>query len=92
MKLFSFLLSQVTEKPKAPQETKRIESTVASRLINPELYIRPNKHVMNFGIAAIAGCVMYLVYMIATADPKKSKKEKIFSTQTGKLTNSSKWD
>ena len=91
MKLFSLLLSKTTEKSKPPIEP-RIESTVASRLINPELYIKPNRHVMNFGVAAIAGCVMYLVYMIATTDPKKSKKEKIFSTQTGNITTTSKWD
>ena len=90
MKLFSSLLSSV--KPKPPPQAKQIQSTVASRLINPELYIKPNKHVMNFGVAALAGCVMYIVYMVATADPKKSKKERTFSSQTGKLTNSNKWD
>ena len=87
MKLFSLLRSSVKQEP-----PKKIESTVASRLINPELYIKPNRHVMNFGVAALAGCVMYIVYMIATADPKSKKEKKTFSAHTGKISNSTKWD
>lgn len=90
MKLFSYLFAVESRKS---ENSPKIQSTVASRLINPELYIKPNKHVMNFGVAAIAGCVMYIVYMIATNDSsKKSKKEKTFSIQTGKVSNKSKWD
>jgi len=89
MRLFSFLKSNQTTNS---EPTKRIQSTIASRIINPELYIKPNRHVMNFGVAALAGCVMYIVYMIATADPKKSKKTKTFSSQSGKITRSTKWD
>jgi len=74
---------------------KKPQSTLAFRIINPELFIKPNKHVMNFGIAAIAGCVMYFAYMVATHDPKKTattNKEKTFSVKTGQLSNRSKWD
>merc|ERR1719427_234405 len=49
---------------------------------------------MNFGVAAIAGCVMYLVFMVAAHDPKKSNgnKEKTFSSATGQLSKRNKWD
>jgi len=71
---------------------KKPTSTLGFRIINPELFIRPNKHVMNFGVAAIAGCVMYLVYMLAVHDPKKSKKDDTFSIRTGQRSSRSKWD
>lgn len=90
MKIFSYLLAVAGSSNH--QEKRKIESTVASRLINPELYIKPNKHVMNFGVAAIAGCFLYIVYMVSTSDSKGSKKEKTFSIQTGKISTKNKWD
>lgn len=92
MKFFSYLLKK-SENVESVQATQKPTSTLGFRIINPELFIKPNKHVMNFGVAAIAGCVMYLVYMVATHDPKKStKKEKTFSIRTGQVSNSTKWD
>ena len=100
MRIFSYLRSgEHTESQRKPLTTTPTQppkqtSTLGFRIINPELFIRPNKHVMNFGIAAMAGCVMYMVFMIASHDPKKSSgnKEKTFSSATGQLSNRSKWD
>ena len=46
---------------------------------------------MNFGIAALAGCVMYLVYMVATANQNKGK-QKTFTLNTGNISVRNKWD
>lgn len=91
MKLYPWLLNS-SKSSSNTDSVHKIRATVASRLINPELYIKPNKHVVNFGVAALAGCVMYFVYMISTTDPKKSKKEKTFSAHTGKISSPNKWD
>ena len=90
MRIFPFLLNTRRE-----EQLKRIQhGTLASRMINPELYIKPNRTLINFGVAALAGCVMYLVFMVATYDSKDKKKKtkKTFSTDTGKTSTKSKWD
>lgn len=91
MKISSYV-SNISQNARKSTQPQKPTSTLGFRIINPELFIRPNKHVMNFGIAAIAGCVMYMVYMVATHDPKKSKKEETFSIRTGQLSSRSKWD
>lgn len=93
MKIFSYLLKKTENVEPISIAPQKPTSTLGFRIINPELFIKPNKHVMNFGVAAIAGCVMYIVYMIATHDPKKSsEKEKTFSIRTGQISSSTKWD
>lgn len=90
MILQKHIVNYVKKYSTSSENTKnKTSSTIASRLINPELYIKPNKHVINFGIAALAGCVMYLVYMIATADQNKGK-QKTLSQNTRSIRN--KWD
>ncbi|RMX57733.1 hypothetical protein pdam_00004996 [Pocillopora damicornis] len=50
-------MASSTEKKSARQ------STLAFRLINPELFIKPNKVIMIGGSVALAGCVLFLGYM-----------------------------
>ncbi|KAK3599408.1 hypothetical protein CHS0354_036425 [Potamilus streckersoni] len=48
----------------------KMKSTSLFRALNFELYIKPNKHVISFGIAALIGCVAYIAYMNFTADKR----------------------
>ncbi|EDV97921.1 small integral membrane protein 8 [Drosophila grimshawi] len=52
-------------KPEAkPGEGIRsMRSTTAFRLINFELYAKPNKIIMGLGLAAVAGVFGYIAYM-----------------------------
>jgi len=47
-------------------------STGPFRAINFELFVKPNKIVMGFGIAAFTGCISYIFFMNLTDDKKKS--------------------
>ena len=42
---------------------RSLETSGIFRTLNFELYTRPNKWVMAFGLAAISGCVGYLAWM-----------------------------
>lgn len=64
------------------------QSSFAFRLINPELFIKPNKVVMVSGTAAIIGCVLFLGYMNLTGGDKGTVST---SVQNGKFVKS-KWD
>lgn len=66
----------------------RIKSTLAFRIINPELFIKPNRFVMGIGLLCIAGCALYLFNM----NVKHGKKEVRFSIETGNPITKSKWD
>ncbi|CAG5133644.1 unnamed protein product [Candidula unifasciata] len=46
-------------------------STTAFRAINFELFMKPNKYVMAFGVLAFTSCVSYIVYMNVTDDKRK---------------------
>ncbi|XP_069743484.1 small integral membrane protein 8 isoform X3 [Narcine bancroftii] len=47
-----------------------IRTTSLFRAVNPELFIKPNKPVMAFGLLTITVCVSYIAYMNATAENK----------------------
>ncbi|XP_074614375.1 small integral membrane protein 8-like [Acropora palmata] len=64
------------------------QSSFAFRLINPELFIKPNKVVMVSGTVAIIGCVLLLGYMNLTGGDKGTVS---MSVQNGKFVKS-KWD
>lgn len=65
-----------------------MRSTLAFRIINPELFIKPNKFVMGLGLFCLGGCVLYLINM----NLKHDKREIRFSVETGKYVEKSKWD
>lgn len=51
---------------------RSLKTTPGFALFNFELYARPNKAVMIFGITALTGCVAFLAYMNISAENKKS--------------------
>ncbi|XP_005098483.1 small integral membrane protein 8 [Aplysia californica] len=58
-------------KTRSPGWTQ-LPSTSLFRAVNFELFVKPNKVVMAFGIAAFTGCVSYIVYMNMNDDKKKT--------------------
>lgn len=77
------------QKPGWAQE----RSTGPFRALNFELFVKPNKVVMIFGIAAFTGCVSYIVYMNLNDD--KKKKTYVTLDEDGGMTQRprpSRWD
>ncbi|KAG7190029.1 hypothetical protein KM043_006179 [Ampulex compressa] len=42
---------------------RSLKSTMLFRAVNYELYVKPNKVIMAFGVIAMLGCTAYLLYM-----------------------------
>lgn len=76
------------QKPTTGKSPPQMKSTLAFRIINPELFIKPNRFVMGFGLICIGGCVLYLINM----NLKTDKREVRFSVETGNVVDRSKWD
>ena len=74
------------ENPK--REASAIRSTLAFRVINPELFIKPNKFVMGFGVLCFGACVLYLFNMNLNNEKRQTR----FSIETGSSVEKSKWD
>ncbi|GAB1607858.1 small integral membrane protein 8-like [Argonauta hians] len=51
---------------------RQAPTTTLFRITNFELFVKPNKPVMYFGISLFAGCAAYILYMNLT-DEKKGK-------------------
>ncbi|KAL6092385.1 hypothetical protein STEG23_016466, partial [Scotinomys teguina] len=54
-------------------------TTTLFRAVNPELFIKPNKPVMAFGLVALSLCVAYIGYLHATQENKKDLYEAVDS-------------
>jgi len=67
------------------------QSTLAFRLINPELFIKPNKVIMIGGSVAIVGCLLFLGYMNSTGGEKQTAVSVSTSPQSNRRVKS-KWD
>ncbi|XP_010136375.1 PREDICTED: small integral membrane protein 8 [Buceros rhinoceros silvestris] len=68
-------------------------TTMLFRAVNPELFIKPNKPVMAFGLVAITLCVAYLGYLHATIENKKDLYEAVDSEGSRYMRRkTSKWD
>uniref|UniRef100_A0A8C3BXC0 Small integral membrane protein 8 n=1 Tax=Cairina moschata TaxID=8855 RepID=A0A8C3BXC0_CAIMO len=82
------------EKPKGRNPGLRgVQTTMLFRAVNPELFIKPNKPVMAFGLVAITLCVAYLGYLHATAENKKELYEAVDSEGSRYMRRkTSKWD
>ncbi|NXC38841.1 SMIM8 protein, partial [Penelope pileata] len=81
----------------APKERspglRAVRTTALFRAVNPELFIKPNKPVMAFGLVAITLCVAYLGYLHATAENKKDLYEAVNSDGSRYMRRkASKWD
>ncbi|KAM8954254.1 small integral membrane protein 8 [Pelodytes ibericus] len=69
------------------------KTTTLFRAINPELFIKPNKPVMAFGLITITMCVAYIAYLHASEENKKEVYEAIDSEGTRYTRRkTSKWD
>ncbi|NP_001297985.1 small integral membrane protein 8 [Esox lucius] len=83
----------------APKEAFRIpglrgaKTTTLFRAVNPELFIRPNKPVMAFGLVTITLCVGYLGYLHATKENDQELYEAVDSEGEKYMRRkTSKWD
>ncbi|XP_072218783.1 small integral membrane protein 8 [Leuresthes tenuis] len=69
------------------------QTTTLFRALNPELFIRPNKPVMAFGVVTITLCVAYLGYLHATKENDQQLYEAIDSQgERNMKRKTSKWD
>ncbi|XP_077343410.1 small integral membrane protein 8 [Lithobates pipiens] len=70
-----------------------VKTTSLFRAVNPELFIKPNKPVMAFGLFTITMCVAYIAYLHATEENKKDLYEAIDS-EGNRYTRrkTSRWD
>ncbi|OCT78292.1 small integral membrane protein 8 isoform X2 [Xenopus laevis] len=70
-----------------------VKTTTLFRAVNPELFIKPNKPVMVFGLVTITMCVAYIAYLHATEENKKELYEAVDS-EGNRYTRrkTSKWD
>ncbi|TFK12630.1 Myomesin-1 [Platysternon megacephalum] len=73
-------------KKEAPKEKdsripglRGVRTTTLFRAVNPELFIKPNKPVMAFGLVTITLCVAYIGYLHATQENKKDLYEAVDS-------------
>nr|XP_020468540.1 small integral membrane protein 8 [Monopterus albus] len=69
------------------------KTTTLFRAVNPELFIKPNKPVMVFGLVTITLCVGYLGYLHATKENDQQLYEAIDSEGERYMRRkTSKWD
>ncbi|ELW70139.1 hypothetical protein TREES_T100001487 [Tupaia chinensis] len=56
---------------------RSVRTTTLFRAVNPELFIKPNKPVMAFGLVTLSLCVAYIGYLHATQENKNDLYEAI---------------
>ncbi|EAW48602.1 small integral membrane protein 8 [Homo sapiens] len=70
-----------------------VRTTTLFRAVNPELFIKPNKPVMAFGLVTLSLCVAYIGYLHAIQENKKDLYEAIDSEGHSYMRRkTSKWD
>lgn len=70
-----------------------VRTTTLFRAVNPELFIKPNKPVMAFGLVTLSLCVAYIGYLHATQENKMELYEAIDSEGHSYMRRkTSKWD
>ncbi|XP_069929905.1 small integral membrane protein 8 isoform X2 [Oryctolagus cuniculus] len=70
-----------------------VRTTTLFRAVNPELFIKPNKPVMAFGLVTLSLCVAYIGYLHATQENKNNLYEAIDSEGHSYMRRkTSKWD
>jgi len=55
---------------------RSLKTTPGFALFNFELYAKPNKFVMVFGLTALTGCIAFLAYMNANSENKEAAVDK----------------
>ncbi|XP_053446911.1 small integral membrane protein 8 [Nycticebus coucang] len=82
-----------TEKAFQNPGLRGVHTTTLFRAVNPELFIKPNKPVMAFGLAALSFCMAYIGYRHATQENQKDLSEAVDSEGYRHLRRrTSKWD
>ncbi|KAJ7341719.1 hypothetical protein JRQ81_006541 [Phrynocephalus forsythii] len=70
-----------------------VKTTTLFRAVNPELFIKPNKGVMAFGLVTVTLCVAYIGYLHAQQENRKDLYEAIDSDGNREMKRkTSKWD
>ena len=70
-----------------------VGTTTLFRAVNPELFVKPNKPVMAFGLITFSLCVAYIGYLHATRENEKDLYEAIDSEGHSYMRRkTSKWD
>ncbi|XP_030578222.1 small integral membrane protein 8 [Archocentrus centrarchus] len=70
-----------------------VRSTTLFRAVNPELFIKPNKPVMAFGLVVVTLCVGYLGYLHAVKENQQQLYEAVSSDgERSMRRRSSRWD
>ncbi|XP_065767632.1 small integral membrane protein 8 [Muntiacus reevesi] len=70
-----------------------VRTTALFRAVNPELFIKPNKPVMAFGLITLSLCMAYIGYLHATQENKKDLYEAFDSEGHSYMRRkTSKWD
>ncbi|XP_077366190.1 small integral membrane protein 8 [Festucalex cinctus] len=76
------MASQKASKEKNSMETeglRRAQTTALFRAVNPELFVKPNRPIMAFGLITITLCVGYLGYLHAMKENNQQLYEAIDS-------------
>ncbi|CAH1257758.1 SMIM8 [Branchiostoma lanceolatum] len=73
---------------------RHVQTTTLFRVVNPELFMRPNKVVMAFGLVTITGCIAYIAYLNAS---KENQRDQLYVNVSSDGTETvqrrrSKWD
>ncbi|XP_072177654.1 small integral membrane protein 8-like [Diadema setosum] len=74
---------------------RSVRSTSLFRAVNFELYAKPNKYVMGFGVIALTGCVIYVAYLNAQKENQRDREmyEQFRADGTTMMKpRSSRWD
>ncbi|XP_037699840.1 small integral membrane protein 8 [Choloepus didactylus] len=70
-----------------------VRTTTLFRAVNPELFIKPNRPVMAFGLITLSLCVAYIGYLHAAQENKKDLYEAVDSEGRSYMRRkTSKWD
>ncbi|XP_007528775.1 small integral membrane protein 8 [Erinaceus europaeus] len=97
-------MSSASEPPRLEKENPKekdfrnpglrgVRTTTLFRAVNPELFIKPNKPVMAFGLVTLSLCVAYIGYLHATQENKKDLYEAIDSEGNSYMRRrTSKWE
>lgn len=86
----------MSEKPELPQKVppraRGLDGTTAFRVMNFELYAKPNRFIMYAGLLALVGCTTYLLKMRQMAPAERPAR---VTTEDGEYVyerKKSKWD
>ncbi|XP_002734389.1 small integral membrane protein 8-like [Saccoglossus kowalevskii] len=85
--------NKTSQRTPAPGDGIRgVRTTSLFKAVNFELFVKPNKVVMIFGVVAITCCVSYIAYMNATAENRKMYEAYNVDGTTVTKYKKSKWD